>query len=50
MRFQSFFEMISYYAQETPKAPALHYESGGVLRTMSFAALRSAVIGRAVFM
>ena len=50
MRFHSFFEMISYYAERTPEAPALRYESGGVLRTMSFAALRSAVIGRAAFM
>jgi long-subunit acyl-CoA synthetase (AMP-forming) len=50
MRFHSFFEMISYYAERTPEAPALRYESGGVLRTMSFAALRSAVIGRTAFM
>ena len=50
MRFHSFFEMISFYAEKTPKAPALHYESGGERRTMSFAALRSAVIGRAAFM
>ena len=42
--------MISYYAEHTPKEPALSYESGGVLRTMSFAALRSAVSGRASFM
>lgn len=50
MRFHSFFEMISYYAERTPEAPALRYESGGVLRTMSFKALRSAVSGRVGFM
>ncbi|MBO4872860.1 MAG: AMP-binding protein, partial [Lachnospiraceae bacterium] len=50
MRFHSFDEMISWYAQRTPKAPALCYESGGILRTMSFEAFKSAVNGRAAFM
>ena len=50
MRFHSFDEMISYYAERTPEAPALLYESGGVLRTMSFQALKSAVSGRVGFM
>ena len=47
MRFHTFHEMIRYYAERTPDAPALHYESGGVLRTMSFSALQKAVGGRA---
>jgi len=47
MRFNSFLEMIGYYAERTPDAPALKYEKNGEMRTESFAELKAAVESRA---
>ena len=49
-RFETFDEMIAHHAARTPDAPALLYESGSERRTMSFAALKAAVGGRAAAM
>ena len=43
MRFTSFHEMLSHYAERTPDAPALRYEEGGLCRAMSYAQLVQAV-------
>ena len=47
MRFASFFEMIRYYAESTPSAPALIYEDNGEKKTDSFVQLQAAVLDRA---
>ncbi len=47
MRFNSFREMIGFYAENTPEAPALKYEKDGGLKTESFAELLAAVDARA---
>lgn len=46
MRFASFAELIGYYAERTPDAPALRYDSGG-LQTMTYAQLAETVERRA---
>ena len=43
MRFDSFAHLLSHFAEQTPDAPALHYEN----RTLSFSALYDAVKKRA---
>lgn len=47
MRFSSFAEMLSYYAERTPDAPALRYEEGGAVATMTYAGLARATRRRA---
>ena len=46
MRFNSFKQMIGYYADVTPDAPALKYEQDGVLKTESYKELLAAVDAR----
>ena len=47
MRFSSFAEMLVHYAERTPDAPALHYEEGGAVATMTYAQLAHATQRRA---
>ncbi len=44
MRFNSFTELLGYWAAESPDAPALVYEKQGKKETLSFAGLREAVL------
>ena len=46
MRFQSFAEMLAFWAGRTPDAPALRFEARGGIQTMTYAALRDAVTVR----
>ena len=46
MRFDSFSQMIGYWADRTPDAPALIFDAGGK-QTLSFAQLRQTVTDRA---
>ena len=39
MRFESFFQMISYWATRTPRSPALRWAEGGRIHTLSYEAL-----------
>ena len=47
MRFSSFAEMLGHYAGQTPDAPALRYEEGGAVATMTYGQLARAVERRA---
>ena len=47
MRFSGFSEMLSYWAENTPDAPALQYEQNGTVRVCSFSALSACVNARA---
>ncbi|MCD8118903.1 MAG: acyl--CoA ligase [Lachnospiraceae bacterium] len=47
MRFTEFKEMLSFYADKTPEAPALRYEQDGALCTLTYAELTAAVRERA---
>ena len=47
MRFSGFADMIGHFAQRTPDAPALKFEEGGALHTLSYAQLEEAVAARA---
>ena len=47
MRFSGFSEMLSYWAENTPDAPALRYEQNGTVRVCSFSALSACVNARA---
>lgn len=48
MRFLSFSELIRWYVDRTPDAPALRYEEGGILREMSYRRLYETVKARAL--
>ena len=47
MRFLTFSELLRWYVDRTPDAPALRYEEDGALRVMSYAQLYRAVKTRA---
>ena len=47
MRFLSFSELLRWYVDRTPDAPALRYEEGGAPREMSYRQLYQAVKARA---
>ncbi len=47
MRFSGFFDLLSFWAENTPDAPALRYERGGAVETCVYSALFKRVTARA---
>ncbi len=50
MRFTGFYELLFYWAENTPDAPALRYEANGAIRTCTYAQLYRQVSRRAAYL
>ena len=50
MRFTGFYELLFYWAENTPDAPALRYEANGAVRTCTYAQLYRQVSRRTAYL